>query len=74
MLDVGIVGTGVIFWLFSKLFYPMKRDAVTNCHGNAILWIFLVKIFIFGSPGNPIPFIALLLVYRWVHFNNMKKV
>lgn len=73
MLDVGIVGTCVIFWLFKNL---LNRTIgfVTTRHTFAILLIFLIKIFIFGSPGNPVPFIAILVVYRWIYFDNMKKV
>tara|TARA_B100000900_G_C20598400_1_gene724409 strand:- start:3325 stop:4515 length:1191 start_codon:yes stop_codon:yes gene_type:complete len=62
MLDVGLLGTLLISYLFSQILPLEKRISKISF---SVIIIFLGKIFLFGSPGNPIPFLALLLILRW---------
>ncbi len=67
MLDFGIIGTLAISWLFYKTIQIYMQLKVQKKIMRILLVIFLVKIFIFGSPGNPIPFIMLFLVYKFIY-------
>ena len=60
MLDVGIVGLFVIVSLFRT---AMLRYQRFNEVSRQALWIFLFKVSLFGSPGNPIVFVFLIVVF-----------
>ena len=69
MLDFGIAGTILISWLFSRILITYRFLKQYKKTVIVLLSIFLVKIFIFGSPGNPIPFIMLFTVYKYTYFS-----
>ena len=60
MLDVGIFGTLVIISLFRTVMLKYRRF---NEVSRLALWIFLFKVTLFGSPGNPIVFVFLIVVF-----------
>ncbi|GAK85665.1 hypothetical protein JCM19238_3255 [Vibrio ponticus] len=60
LLDVGIIGTLSIAILFVS---ALNRYGKFTSTTFIALWIFLVKIFFFGSPGNPIVFIFFICVF-----------
>tara|TARA_A100001234_G_scaffold221392_1_gene237227 strand:- start:226 stop:1452 length:1227 start_codon:yes stop_codon:yes gene_type:complete len=60
MLDLGLFGTILIFYLFRKM---MLRYAEFSDFSKKAFWIFLFKIAFFGSPGNPIVFIFFMVVF-----------
>lgn len=65
MLDMGILGTGYfLFWM---------RETTRRFVGAgiaSIILILLVKITLFGSLGNPIPWVVSGLLLRWKHQKN----
>lgn len=60
MLDVGLIGTFLLVYLFRKLIlvYASFSDL-----SKKAFWIFLIKVAFFGSPGNPIVFIFFIIVF-----------
>lgn len=60
MLDVGLLGTLLLTYLFKKL---MLFYGSFNKLSVKAFWIFLIKIAFFGSPGNPIVFIFFITVF-----------
>jgi len=62
MLDIGLVGTAFfVYWVLrsSAPFRSNRTDTIV------IMTILFVKIILFGSLGNPIPWIVTALVLRW---------
>ena len=60
MLDVGVFGTLAIISLFRTAMLKYQRF---NEVSRQALWIFLFKVTLFGSPGNPIVFVFLIVVF-----------
>ena len=60
MLDIGLIGTGLVAYLFRKLM--LCYSSFSNLTKKAF-WIFLIKIAFFGSPGNPVVFIFLIICF-----------
>ena len=59
-LDIGLIG----FLVFIALFYRiLKSYGRFNELSRKAFWIFLFKISLFGSPGNPIVFIFFITVF-----------
>jgi len=62
MLDIGLIGIIIVYYSFSR---ALKGIAKGTRVKKAVILIFLFKILLFGSPGNPIPLIMLALVLRY---------
>jgi hypothetical protein len=60
LLDVGFVGTAILFVLFRQV---MVKYSKFNDFSKKAFWIFFFKISLFGSPGNPIVFIFFITVF-----------
>ena len=60
MLDVGVVGTLFVMSLFRATMLKYRKF---NLISRQALWIFLFKVTLFGSPGNPIVFVFLIVVF-----------
>jgi len=71
MLDIGIIGTSVVSLAFVKIIKPLKNFLRYEKFGHVAILIFLIKISIFGSPGNPIPFLMLLIILKYQYFYNL---
>tara|TARA_Y100000768_G_scaffold387224_1_gene377791 strand:+ start:2902 stop:4113 length:1212 start_codon:yes stop_codon:yes gene_type:complete len=71
MLDIGIIGTSFVSLAFIKIIKPLKNFLRQEKFGYVAILIFLVKIFVFGSPGNPIPFLMLLIILKYQYFSNL---
>jgi len=64
MLDVGIIGVAFFcYWIF----YVTKKFRKHCTHSTIILIILFVKITLFGSLGNPVPWVITALLLR-VHY------
>jgi len=62
MLDIGLIGMIIVYHSFSRALKGIAKGARVK---KAVILIFLFKILLFGSPGNPIPLIMLALVLRY---------
>jgi hypothetical protein len=61
MLDVGLIGTLTIGFLFFRL---LLRCGDLTDRSKRALCIFLFKVSLIGSPGNPIVFVFFILIFR----------
>ena len=59
-LDVGVLGVIITFVLFKQM---VSKYAQFSDISRKAFWIFLFKITLFGSPGNPIVFIFFITVF-----------
>lgn len=60
LLDIGVVGVALLAYLFSRTLYSYNAFSTLSIKA---LWIFLFKILLFGSPGNPIVFVFFIVVF-----------
>lgn len=60
LLDVGIVGVVLLVYLFKK---GLLKYHSFNHISKKAAWVFIFKISLFGSPGNPIIFIFFVIVF-----------
>lgn len=59
-LDVGVIGTLVILFVFKHM---LSKYRSFNEISIKAFWIFMFKILLFGSPGNPVVFIFFISVF-----------
>lgn len=59
-LDVGVLGSAILCYLFSRVLLNYNSFSPLSIKA---FWIFLFKISIFGSPGNPIVFVFFIVVF-----------
>jgi len=62
MLDIGLIGTAFFVYWVLRLSAPFQNNRTDTF---VIMTILFVKIVLFGSLGNPIPWIVTALVLRW---------
>lgn len=67
IMDVGIVGVGLLFYYLYSAFRPFMDSYKDNL---SIITLFIVKILFFGSVGNPVSWAATALCLRYI--NNKK--
>lgn len=64
MLDIGVIGVSFFcYWIF----YVTKQYRRINKNSKIILFILFAKIILFGSLGNPIPWVVTAILLKLVN-------
>lgn len=65
MLDVGIIGCFVVLLLFFKII-----SKYFNLRSSNVLLFFLLYLTVIGEVGNPVPFVATAISFRYIYYQN----